>query len=117
MMPTTLTAARTTAERLRPFTRLQSGATTLGAAERPASGCNVAFTTARSAIDRGKDREPRANNAFVPPKSTLITANYRTDRRTAASGGARALGGPIGGAHAAERGSPPQGGCVCGVCG
>src|SRR5437773_2408040 len=42
MMPTTLTAARTTAERLRPFTRLQSGATTLAAAERPAENAKLA---------------------------------------------------------------------------
>src|SRR3989441_9584167 len=80
MMPTTLTAARTTPERLRPFTRLQSGATTLGTAERPASGCDVAFTTVRSAIDRGKGsgaagREPIARSYHLSQHSSRrITA-------------------------------------------
>src|SRR5437870_4599875 len=75
MMPTMLTAARTTPERLRPFTRLQSGATTLGAAERPASGCDVAFTTVRSAIDKGKGsraarREPIARSYHLSQHSS-----------------------------------------------
>src|SRR6058998_847079 len=80
MMPTMLTAARTTPERLRPFTRLQSGATTLGAAERPASGCDVAFTTVRSAIDRGEGsraarREPIARSYHLSQHSSRrITA-------------------------------------------
>ena len=40
-------------------------------------------------------RAARANNAFVPSTSTLITASYRTDRRTTASDGKRELGGPL----------------------
>src|SRR5207302_4697932 len=36
----------------------------------------------------------RANSAFVPSTSTLITAGYRTDRTTA-SDGKRELGGPL----------------------
>ena len=37
----------------------------------------------------------RANSAFVPSTSTLITAGYRTDRRTTASDEKRELGGPL----------------------
>src|SRR5438309_11138325 len=88
MMPTTLTAARTTPERLRPLTRLQSGATTLGTAERPAAGCDVAFTTVRSAIDKGKGsraarREPTARSYHLSQHSSRRITALMAERQPA----------------------------------